>query len=192
MTCGKPCCTVTLVLCLWSLHAALLRGQNRELSLLSDNLGAQIAASNHKVLAIVQFREPRCEKHPMEMKPDLCAPDFGPFLIARLNILLSRSGKGFKVVTRTQIQEILNERVRKYGENFDNKTLLDIGRLVLADCIVAGEYWTSSDGITVTANILDVGSGMIIGGEMMCLPLTADLDLLRKGGCESGARKGGR
>jgi len=96
----------------------------------------------------------------------------------RLNVLLSRSGKRFEIVTRSRIQEILRERHLKYAENFDEKTFAEIGKLAGADSVVSGEYSVFSNRISVTVEVLDVSTGRIIGGEVLDLPRTSDMEAL--------------
>jgi TolB-like protein len=123
------------------------------------------------------------------------SPAFSTFLVDRLNILLASSHKQFDVVTRDRIEEAFHEINLALGKNYDASTFAKIGKAVGAKALVSGSYVVMQGNakVSVTAQLLDVQTGRIIGGGFADIPYTGDVKTmltpqeLSPGGPASGA-----
>jgi TolB-like protein len=150
----------------WFLISAgfLANAQDKELAELAGNLRTQIvAAAKIKVVAFWEIRN-----------SDGFCPDFSNHLVDELGVLLTQNAPGFRVVTRTRLDQLLQERRLTYATNFEN--LREVGKFSGADAIVAGSFQVLSSSIRLVLQVLNVGDASIVTGATANLPRTRDLE----------------
>ncbi|HEV7676332.1 MAG TPA: CsgG/HfaB family protein [Candidatus Angelobacter sp.] len=145
---------------------------------LALSLTNQIKARGKGPVAITSFVNTRGGSY---------CPSFNSYLVDRLNILLVKSNTQFDVVTRDRVEEIFKETNLALGKNYDASTFAKIGHMLGARALIRGSYTVLQQGATISiaAQLLDVESGRIVGGEVAELPLSADVRTLLEGeACE--------
>jgi hypothetical protein len=116
-------------------------------------------------------------------------PAFSSYLVDRLNIYIVRGNTEFDVVTRERVEEVFKEINLALGKNYDAATFAKVGRQLGARSMIRGSYaiQPAAATISIAAQLLDVETGRIIGGDMAEIPYTGDIRaLLGQNGC--GAR----
>jgi TolB-like protein len=148
---------------------------------LSNTLSDQLAAKTKGPVAVLSFVSPSY------------GPAFSTFLVDRLNILLASSNKQFEVVTRDRIEDAFHEINLALGKNYDASTFAKIGKTVGAKALVRGSYVVMPDNakVSVTAQLLDVETGRIIGGGFADIPYTGDIKTMLTPQENAGAESGG-
>jgi TolB-like protein len=139
--------------------------QEKELRDLASSLAGQIEKRGRSPVAITSFTNTDY------------GPDFSVFLVDRLNILLASGGNQFEVVTRDHIKEAFREINLALGQNYDAETFAKIGKAVGARSLIRGGFTVFASGVrvSVTAEIIDVETGRIIGGAFVDVPYTGDV-----------------
>jgi TolB-like protein len=145
--------------------------QERGLSELASSLSAQIKARVKGPVAVTSFLNTRADSY---------CPAFNRYLVDRLNILLVKGNSDFDVVTRDRVEEAFKEINLALAKNYDASTFAKIGKHLGAKALIRGSYTIQQQGATISiaAQLLDVESGRIVGGEVQELPLSADVKAL--------------
>jgi TolB-like protein len=141
--------------------------QDRELSDAAAKLSQQILQSGRKTVAVANFSNAQGY-----------GAQFSDYVVDELGTLLAGSAKGFDVVTRSRLNQIMDERRLKFGSNFDPATFQQLGKLAGADAIVGGSYRVLGSTVALNLQILDVSKGTIIAGVICNIPRTKDVDEL--------------
>ncbi len=155
--------------------------QERGLNELASSLTNQIKTRSKGPVAVTSFVNTRGGNY---------CPSFNSYLVDRLNILLAKSNTQFDVVTRDRVEEIFKETNLALGKNYDASTFAKVGHMLGARALIRGSYTILQQGATISiaAQLLDVESGRIVGGEVAELPLSADVRTLVEGeACEGNA-----
>lgn len=142
-------------------------GQDRELSETSAKLAQQLSQAGKRTVAVVGISNNQN-----------FGPSFSDYVAFQLSTLLARSGKGFEVVTRSRLTQIMDERRLKFANSFDTNTFQRLGKFAGADAIIAGNYQVLGSVVKITLQILDVSRGTIITGTDCSIPKTKDVDYL--------------
>jgi TolB-like protein len=145
--------------------APIATAQDKELRDLASSLAGQIEKQGRSPVAITSFTN------------NDYGPDFSVFLVDRLNILLASGGNQFEVVTRDHIKEAFREINLALGQNYNAETFAKIGKAVGARSLIRGGFTVFASGVrvSVTAEIIDVETGRIIGGSFVDIPYTGDI-----------------
>jgi TolB-like protein len=145
--------------------------QERGLSELASSLSAQIKSRRKGPVAVTSF---------LNTKGGGYCPSFNSYIVDRLNILLVKGNADFDVVTRDRVEEVFKEINLALAKNYDASTFAKIGHHLGAKALIRGSYTVQQQGATVSiaAQLLDVESGRIVGGEVQELPLSADVRAL--------------
>jgi TolB-like protein len=145
--------------------------QDRGLSELASSLSAQIKARVKGPVAVTSF---------INTSGGSYCPTFNRYLVDRINILLVKGNSDFDVVTRDRVEEVFKEINLALAKNYDASTFAKIGHHLGARALIRGSYTIQrqSATISIAAQLLDVESGRIIGGEVEELPLSADVSAL--------------
>jgi hypothetical protein len=149
--------------CLLSLGACL--AQEKGLKDLAASLSSQVKQRGKGPVAITSF-----------VGNGYCAP-FSRYIVDRLNIFIARGNADFDVVTRDRVEEVFKEINLALGKNYDASTFSRIGRQLGARELIRGSYTIQPLGATVSiaAQLVDVETGRIIGGEVADVPYTGDV-----------------
>ena len=148
------------------LSAALCSAQERELKELAASLTTQVKQRGKGPVAITSF-----------VGGTSYCPAFSDYLVDRLNIFIVRENTDFDVVTRERVEEVFKEINLALGKNYDTTTFAKIGRQLGAKSLIRGSYTIQPAAATVSiaAQLLDVETGRIIGGDVAEIPYTGDI-----------------
>jgi hypothetical protein len=163
---------------LFCLFACLCPAQEKELKELAASLTTQVKERGKGPVAIMSF-----------VSGNTFCPAFSSYLVDRLNILMVRGNVDFDVVTRDRVEEVFKEINLALGKNYDATTFAKVGRQLGAKSLVRGSYTLQPGAATVgiVAQLVDVETGRIIGGDMADIPYTGDIRaLLEQHGCVAG------
>jgi TolB-like protein len=151
--------------------AAVGLPQDRGLSELASSLSVQIKGRVKGPVAITSF---------LNTKGGSYCPSFNSYLVDRLNILLVKGNPDFDVVTRDRVEEVFKEINLALAKNYDAATFAKIGHHLGARALIRGSYTIQQQGgtVSIAAQLLDVETGRIVGGEVQELPLSADVRAL--------------
>jgi TolB-like protein len=148
--------------------AALCAAQDRGLTELASSLGTQIKQRAKGPVAVTSFVNANVGNY---------CPAFSIYLVDRLTILLVRANADIDVVTRDRVEEVFKEINLTLAKNYDSSTFAKVGHQLGAKSLVRGSYTIEQQGaiVSVAAQLLDVETGRVIGGDLAELPLTSDL-----------------
>lgn len=141
--------------------------QDRELSETSTKLAQQISQSGKRTIAVVGITNAQNY-----------GPQFSDYVADQLSTFLAGAGKGFDVVTRSRLTQIMDERRLKFGASFDAAAFQQLGKLAGADAIIGGNYRVLGSVVSLNLQILDVSRGTIIAGTICSIPRTKDVEEL--------------
>jgi len=160
--------------------------QDRGLHELASSLTTQIKSRVKGPVAVTSF---------LNTKGGGYCPSFNSYLVDRLNILLVKGNSDFDVVTRDRVEEIFRETNLALAKNYDASTFAKVGHQLGARGLIRGSYTILQQGATISiaAQLLDVETGRIIGGEVAEIPLSADVRaLLESQSCGGDSSNSGR
>jgi TolB-like protein len=160
--------------------------QDHGLSELASSLISQIKARAKGPVAVTSF---------VNTQGDTYCSTFSNYLVDRLNILLVKHDTEFVVVTRDRVEEVFKEINLALAKNYDASTFAKVGRHLGAKALIRGRYTIQQQGatISVAAQLIDVESGRIAGGDVEEIPLSTDIQTLLEGPtCGDDSRSGSR
>jgi hypothetical protein len=156
----------------------LCSAQERELKDLANSLTVQVKQRGKGPVAITSF-----------VNGETYCSAFSSYLVDRLNIYMVRGNADFDIVTRERVEEVFKEINLALGKNYDATTFAKVGRQLGAKSLIRGSYTIqpAAATISIAAQVLDVETGRIIGGDLAEIPYTGDLrTLLDRSGCSAG------
>jgi TolB-like protein len=156
---------ICLVVLLGFIHRQGSYAQERDLKSHVEVISNQIAASGKKIVAVVGFNNDQGY-----------GPRFSQYLADSVSTLLTQTGKSLDVVTRTRLNQIMDERKLRSSAEFDRTTSLQVGTLVGADVIVGGNFSVLGSDVKLNMQLLDVSRGTILGGMIGLISRTRDVD----------------
>src|SRR5437588_707555 len=118
-----------LPLCCLCVALTPVFSQDRDLSETAAKLAQQVSQSGKRTIAIATVSNAQSY-----------GPQFSDYIVDQLGTLLAGAGKGFEVVTRSRLNQIMDERRLKFGNNFDAGAMQELGKLAGADAIIVGSY----------------------------------------------------
>jgi TolB-like protein len=139
--------------------------QDLELTALAAKLREQIVKSNKKTVAVWDLSNSQGY-----------GSDFSEYMADELSIRMVQDNPGFRVVTRSRLNQLLRERGMKYTQDFDPATFQKIGSFTGADAVVAGSFQVLTSSIRVVLQVLDPKDATIVTGVSGTLPKTKDLE----------------
>ncbi len=162
MTTVRPLFIVTA---LFLTSAVPSSAQDAELKVLADSLIAQIKTKGKGPVAFTAF-----------VNVDY-GPTFSNFLVDRLVVLFSKGHNGFEVVARDRVEEAFKEMNLALAKNYDSSTFAKVGKQVGAHLLIRGSYTVqpASALVSIVAQIVDVETGRVIGGEVVKTRHTGDI-----------------
>jgi TolB-like protein len=133
--------------------------------MLADSLAAQIKTKGKAPVAITSF-----------VNSDYGSA-FSNYVVDRLVVLLSKGNNDFDVVARDRVEETFKEMNLALARNYDSSTFAKVGKQLGAHSLIRGSYTVQSAAalVSIVAQIVDVETGRIIGGEVVETRLTGDL-----------------
>lgn len=121
--------------------------------LITVSLISLLFAQTDEVVAIFDFKT-----------TEDCEQNLG-WRIAELIINNFNELNYYTVVERDQIDMLLNEQQHQLSPVFDEKTNIELGKMLKADKILVGSIFQLDSKIVITARILDVQTGKVIIGK---------------------------
>lgn len=167
--------TIVIFAILVCLFECLCPAQEKELQELAASLSTQVRQRGKGPVAITSF-----------VNGSTFCPVFSSYLVDRLNIFMVRGNNDFDVVTRDRVEEVFKEINLALGKNYDATTFARIGKQLGAKSLVRGSYTIQPGAATVSiaAQLLEVETGRIIGGDVADIPYIGDIrSLLDQNGC---------
>ena len=145
--------------------------EDRGLSELASSLASQIKSHVKGAVAVTSFVDTRGGPY---------CQAFNRYLVDRLDILLVKGNSDFAVVTRDRVEEIFKETNLALAKNYDASTFAKVGHQLGAHALIRGSYTIQQQGATISiaAQLLDVETGRIVGGDVVEIPLSADIRTL--------------
>ena len=148
--------------------AALTGGafaQDAELTTISSKFRDQIVKSRKKVIAILDLSNRQGYND-----------DFSQYVADELSVRLVQDSPGFRVVTRSRLNQILQELGLRNAREFDPVTFKKVGQLSGADAVIAGSFQVLPSSVRIVLQLLDVTDGAILTGVIGSLQRTKDLE----------------
>jgi hypothetical protein len=148
--------------------------QEKELGDIARSLMSQLRLRGKSPVAITSF------------SGGVYCPAFSTYIADRLGIFLVKSNTDFDVVTRERVEEVFKEINLQLGQNYDASTFARIGKQIGARSIIRGHYTVQPAAATIglAVQVIDVETGLIIGGEIGDLRYTGDIkNMLDAPGC---------
>jgi TolB-like protein len=158
----------TLIICVFTTTSF---AQEKGLRELASSLASQIKKKGKGPVAVTTF-----------VNVEYCQ-SFGAYLVDRLNILLAKDNDDFEVVTRDRVEEAFKEINLALAKNYDSATFARIGKHVGAKSIIQGSYAVQASAalVSLAAQVVDVETGRIIGGDLAEIPFTGDVKAMLAG-----------
>ena len=155
-----------IMIVFFSLFVGQCRAQERELKDLAASLTAQVKQRAKGPVAVTSF-----------IGGNGYCPSFSSYIVDRLNVFLVKGNTDFDVVTRERVEEVFKEINLALGKNYDAATFAKVGKQLGAKSLIRGSYTIQSLAATVSiaAQLLDIETGRIIGGDVIEIPYTGDL-----------------
>lgn len=120
------------------------------------------------VIAIIPFKN---------NSPDKSLDNVGVTLSDLISAKMA-SGKGFKLVERSRMEELLAEMKMGYSGLMDAATVSRIGRMLGANVMAFGSFSKLGEKVLLTMRLVKVETGEIVGGVTERSDDISDLDIL--------------
>jgi hypothetical protein len=139
--------------------------QDAQLRELAGSLSSQLKARGKSPVAITAFANPDYGQA------------FSNFIVDRLTVLLTKGNLDFDVVARDRVEEATRELNLQLSVPYDSSTFPKLGKRVGARSLIWGSFTVQAGAASVSlvAQIVDVETGRIIGGEVIQIPYTGDI-----------------
>jgi hypothetical protein len=170
--------TAVVIVACFCIFSRLCPAQEKELKELAGSLTTQVHQRGKGPVAITSF-----------VNGNSYCPPFSSYIVDRLNIFMVRGNNDVDVVTRDRVEEVFREINLALGKNYDASTFAKVGRQLGAKSLVRGSYTIqpAAATISIAAQLLDVETGRIIGGDVAEIPYTGDVRaMLDEHGCRAG------
>jgi TolB-like protein len=131
-----------------------------DIDLLSTELSKQATARNVLKLAVLDFTESNA------------VTDFSLAVSEELRIHMAVNNASLTIVDRAATERVMEEQRLSSSPLFDENKAASLGKLVSADAIVSGKLIRQGSGWKVTAKLISVETGAVIGGYSVNLKNT--------------------
>jgi|GEM_PF-4724859 len=139
-----------LFCCIHSLSAQSI--SDSDIDVLSAELSKQAIARNAMKLAVLDFTESNS------------ITDFSLAVSEELRIHLAVNNAALTIVDRAATERVMEEQRLSTSPLFDENKAASLGKLVSADAIVTGTMTRQGGSLRVTAKLISVETGAVIGG----------------------------
>jgi TolB-like protein len=175
----KLICTVLCCLLLISAHTAI--AYEKEIKALSATMVEKIAEAAKKNIAVADFTDLQGN-----------TTELGRFLAEELSADLAEEGKGFDVVDRNNLKNILTEHKLSMSGLVDPRTVKEVGRITGLDAIVTGTVTIFSDSVRVSARVTATDTAKVIVVAKGDITRTKAIEELLAKGIDISATPGGQ
>ena len=139
-----------LFCCIHSLSAQSI--SDSDIDVLSAELSKQAIARNAMKLAVLDFTESNV------------ITDFSLAVSEELRIHMAVNNAALTIVDRAATERVMEEQRLSTSPLFDENKAASLGKLVSADAIVTGTMTRQGGSLRVTAKLISVETGAVIGG----------------------------
>jgi TolB-like protein len=163
-----------LFCCIHSVSAQTI--SDTDIDLLSSELSKQAIARNALKLAVLDFTEGNS------------ITDFSLAVSEELRIHMAVNNANLTIVDRAATERVMEEQRLSSNPLFDENKAASLGKLVSADAIVTGTLMRQGGSWRVTAKLISVETGAVIGGYSANLKISVFNEGQSQGGNEVPAK----
>jgi len=175
----KLICTVFFCLLLISAHTVL--AYEKEIKALSATMVEKIAKAGKKNIAVADFTDLQGS-----------TTELGRFLAEELSSDLAEYGKGFEIVDRNHLKNILTEHKFSMSGLVDPRTVKELGRIAGVDAIITGTVTPFGDSVRVYARVTATDTAKVIVIAKGDITKTKAIEELLAKGIDTVATSGGQ
>jgi TolB-like protein len=146
---------------------ASAQGYDAQLKGLAASLTERLAATLRKNVAVVDF---------VDLSGN--STELGRFLAEELSVNLTITAKGFQVIDRNHLKEILRENKLASTGIIDSQTAKRLGQITGVDALITGTVTPFGDSIRLTVKALDTGTAAMVAAANLDLPKTKTIEEL--------------
>lgn len=145
-------------------------GYEKEVEQLSAQMAEKIAAKGKKTVAVVDFTDLQGN-----------VTELGRFLAEELSGSLSKGERGFEVVNRSNLKQLIQEHKLFSTGVIDQKAAMKLGEFSGIEALITGTITPFTENIRVSTSVLDIKTAKAIDNERENIPRTKDInELLEK------------
>lgn len=145
-------------------------GYEKEIEQLSSQMAEKIAGKGKKTVAVVDFTDLQGN-----------VTELGRFLAEELSGSLSKGERGFEVVNRSNLKQLIQEYKLFSTGVIDQKAAMKLGEFSGIEALITGTITPFTENIRVSTSVLDIKTAKAIDNERENIPRTKDInELLEK------------
>ncbi|MGX9726028.1 MAG: FlgO family outer membrane protein [Candidatus Electronema sp. VV] len=145
-------------------------GYEKEIEELSAQMAEKIAGKGKKTVAVVDFTDLQGN-----------VTELGRFLAEELSGSLSKGERGFEVVNRSNLKQLIQEYKLFSTGVIDQKAAMKLGEFSGIEALITGTITPFTENIRVSTSVLDIKTAKAIDNERENIPRTKDInELLEK------------
>jgi len=153
----------------------------KEIDRLSISMAERISAAGKKTIAVVDFTDLQGN-----------VTELGRFLAEEFSAALVNAGKGFVVVDRIHLKNILKEHKLSASGIIDPTTARKLGKIAGVDTIITGTITPFGERVRLSAKVLETDSAKVICASRGNIPKTDAIEELLGKGIETTEKTTGR
>jgi TolB-like protein len=142
-------------------------GYEKEIEQLSAQMAEKIAGKGKKTVAVVDFTDLQGN-----------VTELGRFLAEELSGSLSKGERGFEVVNRSNLKQLIQEYKLFSTGVIDQKAAMKLGEFSGIEALITGTITPFTENIRVSTSVLDIKTAKAIDNERENIPRTKDINEL--------------
>ena len=142
-------------------------GYEKEIEQLSAQMAEKIAGKGKKTVAVVDFTDLQGN-----------VTELGRFLAEELSGSLSKGERGFEVVNRSNLKQLIQEHKLFSTGVIDQKAAMKLGEFSGIEALITGTITPFTENIRVSTSVLDMKTAKVIDNEKENIPRTKDINEL--------------
>ncbi len=145
-------------------------GYEKEIDALSAAMAEKIAGKGKKMVAVADFTDLQGN-----------VTELGRFIAEELSGSLAGKEKGFEVVNRSNLKQLLQEHKLFATGAIDQKAAMKLGEISGLQALVTGTITPFTESVRVSTSVLDINTAKVIDNEKANIARTKDInELLEK------------
>ena len=129
------------------------RALDDSLAGVANRIATQLMDSGRPRVTLVGIDDPGGEFDPAQVT----------YIEELLIMHLTTVGNGLVVLERRGLDQVLEEQKRTASGNFDERSAIELGRLLAADAIITGSMYRVDKQLHLLFRLLDTGTGILLG-----------------------------
>jgi len=142
-------------------------GYEKEIEQLSSQMAEKIAAKGKKTVAVVDFTDLQGN-----------VTELGRFIAEELSGSLAKGEKGFEVVNRSNLRQLIKEYELFSTGAIDQKAAMKLGEFSGIEALITGTITPFTENIRVSTSVLDMKTAKVIDNQKENIPRTKDINEL--------------